>query len=249
MREQWLRDHPRSRGVYRGDSRRNRSRGGSSPLARGLPLPPGLDLLHGRIIPARAGFTLAPFLGSVRWPDHPRSRGVYDPHRRGRRSVRGSSPLARGLLIQLEGGSADGRIIPARAGFTQRRKRRWPARPDHPRSRGVYSVTRSATGVSGGSSPLARGLRPRLVGRQVRNRIIPARAGFTEVAARQAGPRPDHPRSRGVYPSKYLGMFQCGGSSPLARGLQRSDDEGADQLRIIPARAGFTNNIGETLDD
>ena len=50
-------DHPRSRGVYRRCRRPARTPGGSSPLARGLPVTPA-D--HGRaqgIIPARAGFT------------------------------------------------------------------------------------------------------------------------------------------------------------------------------------------------
>ena len=70
-------DHPRSRGVYGLETADQFIFQGSSPLARGL-LPLGvLSAHHGRIIPARAGFTSSlPFLGAL-LRDHPRSRGVY----------------------------------------------------------------------------------------------------------------------------------------------------------------------------
>ena len=50
-------DHPRSRGVYLSRSNLFPCRTGSSPLARGLRHPPRRADGHGRIIPARAGFT------------------------------------------------------------------------------------------------------------------------------------------------------------------------------------------------
>ena len=93
-------DHPRSRGVY---------------------LRP---LIHRqeqvRIIPARAGFTDAERGLSVRRWDHPRSRGVYRLMVFMGCSLRGSSPLARGLQIGHRLEEALPRIIPARAGFTGR---------------------------------------------------------------------------------------------------------------------------------
>ena len=52
-------DHPRSRGVYGGVHRGVPFWLGSSPLARGLPAPDGVHDAALRIIPARAGFTLA----------------------------------------------------------------------------------------------------------------------------------------------------------------------------------------------
>ena len=71
---------------------------GSSPLARGLPVPSPRHPLPQR--------------------DHPRSRGVYPPPTVMRRTKPGSSPLARGLhKIEAALKAAD-RIIPARAGFT-----------------------------------------------------------------------------------------------------------------------------------
>ena len=54
-------------------------------------------------------------------------------------------------------------IIPARAGFTKTWAQATQKITDHPRSRGVYTVTDLVTIINLGSSPLARGLpRPRL---------------------------------------------------------------------------------------
>ena len=50
---------------------------------------------------------------------------------------------------------------------------------DHPRSRGVYTVTFLSLMLSMGSSPLARGLRKSPPEASLVSRIIPARAGFT----------------------------------------------------------------------
>ena len=51
------RDHPRSRGVYKGGLTTRRFASGSSPLARGLPVLSRSLKMCSRIIPARAGFT------------------------------------------------------------------------------------------------------------------------------------------------------------------------------------------------
>ena len=233
-------DHPRSRGVYAPVIDADRREQGSSPLARGLRrlirdengtvriIParagftlagtPGMDAE--RIIPARAGFTLLRRQLAHAARDHPRSRGVYGRKEREQWRLTGSSPLARGLRhpgperVQPPG------IIPARAGFTS------------PRSWRMSS--------SAGSSPLARGLRGLGAGFIVRRRIIPARAGFT---GRRGGPLAqdeDHPRSRGVYLGGGCEYGRTEGSSPLARGLLRPGRHGRLHSRIIPARAGFT---------
>ena len=152
-------DHPRSRGVYRRGRTIRILTTGSSPLARGLRNPPILIAEVGRIIPARAGFTLTTAIPNTFTEDHPRSRGVYRdlPHRgdlelriiparagftrrppydRCRRS--GSSPLARGLQHNAILLHDRRRIIPARAGFTIRHIASTSTCKDHPRSRGVY---------------------------------------------------------------------------------------------------------------
>ena len=91
---------------------------GSSPLARGLLQEIIRRQAHGRIIPARAGFT--PRADAVRPPtsDHPRSRGVYRGSVVGAVLEHGSSPLARGLHRATLNSKIIDRIIPARAGFT-----------------------------------------------------------------------------------------------------------------------------------
>ena len=152
---------------------------GSSPLARGLRPSAILRSRRSRIIPARAGFTadmdaVLPFS-----QDHPRSRGVYTRTQLAPVAADGSSPLARGLLCVTAGSGAAWGIIPARAGFTGLPARRGLARPDHPRSRGVYS------------RPTCRPLSPPW--------IIPARAGFTDDLRDAVRREKDHPRSRGVY--------------------------------------------------
>ena len=238
------RDHPRSRGVYDASSHRAASSAGSSPLARGLHSSPPRGPAGAGIIPARAGFTGWSRRGRRRWGAHPRSRGVY-PSRPGRPSgSRGSSPLARGLPRRAAKAAGGAGIIPARAGFTGRSRSMCSRRWDHPRSRGVYLVggplrerrrgiiparagfTQGAA-LPGhghlGSSPLARGLRGRVVGVVGGLGIIPARAGFTRGGRPTFRGRWDHPRSRGVYLTARNRPGAPGGSSPLARGLPQPD--------------------------
>ena len=216
-------DHPRSRGVYGPGDRRPVVAEGSSPLARGLRQGrhPGL---HGvGIIPARAGFTASVSVSGSRPRDHPRSRGVYPRAPPTRRTRRGSSPLARGLLPRGPAESADHGIIPARAGFTGPCASSPPRGADHPRSRGVYFWPRSVISRPG--------------------RIIPARAGFTSVMLWRRGAAQDHPRSRGVYAKKVCVARISVGSSPLARGLREVAALRAAPSGIIPARAGFTIQV------
>ena len=173
-------DHPRSRGVYVQMARSCVSRTGSSPLARGLLLPLEIRVWDGGIIPARAGFTGVGNIQVEHFRDHPRSRGVYSPDASPRRTPRGSSPLARGLLLRISAEAHDVRIIPARAGFTASPSRSPRPRRDHPRSRGVYTETVSPRDGEAGSSPLARGLLGACNPERALNGIIPARAGFTQ---------------------------------------------------------------------
>ena len=213
-------DHPRSRGVYRCDLDSSFAVAGSSPLARGLPV--GWLLENPRAV------------------DHPRSRGVYCPGPARRTDAMGSSPLARGLHkgnCYIRG--YDG-IIPARAGFTCRRRAAPRSTWDHPRSRGVYATSTARIVFDSGSSPLARGLPgERPAAARVR-RIIPARAGFTGNSEGRVAPVEDHPRSRGVYGDIGGALSYLLGSSPLARGLPAAKAAAEAGGGIIPARAGFT---------
>ena len=239
-------DHPRSRGVYGASVRQPRVLEGSSPLARGLHFEPQCAWHHGRIIPARAGFTAGRLPGPGSHWDHPRSRGVYGSHAGTATHLQGSSPLARGLHVVNNENCGTRRIIPARAGFTVVRFWTWSFRPDHPRSRGVYHRRRELTTAILGSSPLARGLPPGPVSRPYGFGIIPARAGFTLFSGPAYAPHGDHPRSRGVYLAKSSYTMNAVGSSPLARGLLGSRGPVEHVQRIIPARAGFTTGIAST---
>ena len=119
--------------------------------------------------------------------------------------VGGSSPHARGLLTDGEGGTVVGRIIPA-----------------CPRMRRVYIRNPIASFTYMGSSPLARGL-PRVQRADPDiPRIIPARAEFTQNQRKDNNGYWDHPRSRGVYAHRYRPCRWPRGSSPLARGLLMS---------------------------
>ena len=177
-----FRDHPRSRGVYRTFHVKHARMVGSSPLARGLPSTLIPCLLHHRIIPARAGFTIEYSELRPTSQDHPRSRGVYRHAYHVSATRNGSSPLARGLPDQSGRSDDELRIIPARAGFTFDVTALALRHPDHPRSRGVYAesaATNEAGGGVHGSSPLARGLRRHSEDGGENGGIIPARAGFT----------------------------------------------------------------------
>ena len=174
-------------------------------------------------------------------PDHPRTRGVYTPGGRTPPESYGSSPHARGLPRGARGRRGRPRIIPARAGFTSFPRRSPVRHPDHPRTRGVYPLNGPRRRVYPGSSPHARGLLIEGVYLLLRQRIIPARAGFTRLLPVRSAGTPDHPRTRGVYSTAASVAIMHAGSSPHARGLpgRRHRDEPEDG--IIPARAGFTS--------
>ena len=114
---------------------------------------------------------------------------------------------------------------------------------DHPRSRGVYRKTSSSLPITCGSSPLARGLPRSLEQLSCAGGIIPARAGFTGGAAASALMGGDHPRSRGVYANLPYKELRNNGSSPLARGLLVKKSTAKRISGIIPARAGFTEDV------
>ena len=254
-------DHPRSRGVYPSEWLTWTLADGSSPLARGLPVMPVATSASFRIIPARAGFTPWRGLGHAQVWDHPRSRGVYAVKAAPPKAVKGSSPLARGLLVAFRRPLPRRGIIPARAGFTPEPVPRGVGGWDHPRSRGVYSTKLATCCSIPGSSPLARGLlEDGRAGERGRG-IIPARAGFTRLPSpmtrSSSGSSPlarglllqephpasqglDHPRSRGVYAPAACACCHTSGSSPLARGLPAADASADLAVGIIPARAGFT---------
>ena len=95
-------DHPRMHGEHRRHTMHTQEEQGSSPYARGapVPLPPGDDV--GGIIPVCTGSTRClPLTPSRRW-DHPRMHGEHDGRFRARPRINGSSPYARGALARVD---------------------------------------------------------------------------------------------------------------------------------------------------
>ena len=234
-------DHPRSRGVYVNPDRPITAKNG--------------------IIPARAGFTRDAPAPPGSGQDHPRSRGVYTEEEERALTAVGSSPLARGLhALRIIGVDVRG-IIPARAGFTWRRRGSPSPRTDHPRSRGVYPAllitglmnvgiiparagfTRGRLACRGptGDHPRSRGVYLEEAGLPIApDGSSPLARGLRTTCSTRSSSSPDHPRSRGVYSHEDPDHRAGRGSSPLARGLPGRGPARPGGVGIIPARAGFT---------
>ena len=220
---------------------------GSSPLARGSLHVDGAGARDHGLIPARAGFTCrwaAPVMGEEA---HPRSRGAHTFGLPAESSSAGSSPLARGSRVLMNGLQRGRGLIPARAGLTcpgASRCRPWWA---HPRSRGAHSPSAAAACTPAGSSPLARGSHPGPRTVRARRGLIPARAGLTPGAATPPARSRAHPRSRGAHMRATWEALARAGSSPLARGSLAAlvPEQGVGGL--IPARAGLTAYVGICL--
>ena len=135
------RDHPRMRGEHFNELYHHRAVLGSSPHARGArPVRPAARWQAG-IIPACAGSTA----GSrsripSRW-DHPRMRGEHHSSMTLRVPLPGSSPHARGALIQMYTRVMATGIIPACAGNTVFAGCGGLRGRDHPRMRGEHSLS------------------------------------------------------------------------------------------------------------
>ena len=172
---------------------------GSSPLARGTLVVGGRRTGRQRFIPAGAGNTGDRDTERPPSSVHPRWRGEHpEPHEQiaGRA---GSSPLARGTHKFGQREVFSQRFIPAGAGNTPARFFPSPALSVHPRWRGEHLRAKKARANNNGSSPLARGTRPRSA-RPARNqRFIPAGAGNTDAVAVCRHPFTVHPRWRGEH--------------------------------------------------
>ena len=132
-------------------------------------------------------------------------------------------------------------IIPAYAGSTRLRSRRWPRPRDHPRVCGEHLSATTVNGYHQGSSPRMRGARARARRRQARRGIIPAHAGST---CRRNGPLwfvRDHPRVCGEHLETMVATRGSTGSSPRMRGAPSLSVAKTLTSGIIPAHAGSTS--------
>ena len=235
-------DHPRLRGGNLNAAASASTSMGSSPLARGKLGGVEHESEHARIIPACAGETRARTRACAISRDHPRLRGGNGRKTKGRVAPAGSSPLARGKLLDAVDETLDEGIIPACAGETATACGSSTGAWDHPRLRGGNGRGPRQPNSRAGSSPLARG-KPEMYRDTLRGiRIIPACAGETNQMLALPCQRPDHPRLRGGNASVSSIYFRMAGSSPLARGKQGPPLSGTANSRIIPACAGETGS-------
>ena len=159
--------------------------GGSSPLVRGQQSNGLGKTVNERIIPARAGPTITDTDTASAATDHPRSCGANAIGSVILIRTRGSSPLVRGQHERINVHDIRVRIIPARAGPTERCRAMPGDWTDHPRSCGANILCGFLVHFSSGSSPLVRGQPVHRFSSHGNLRIIPARAGptlfYTEI--------------------------------------------------------------------
>ena len=159
---------------------------GSSPHARGARARPVYEGLVPGIIPACAGSTClsCSIAGTSR--DHPRMRGEHSALLTVYVYVVGSSPHARGALVDGLASLPSQGIIPACAGSTRRFHCARRRCRDHPRMRGEHACSLLPSDFGAGSSPHARGAPMSWPTAKVRAGIIPACAGSTRGWLRRA---------------------------------------------------------------
>ena len=158
----------------------------------------------------------------------------------------GSSPHARGTLLQHVGRQPIERFIPACAGNAHQTGGFPAAEPVHPRMRGERSRGDSTGTLIGGSSPHARGTPAGRTCRTSQRRFIPACAGNAASPRPAPRARSVHPRMRGERSSDGFGRDAVDGSSPHARGTRRGVKQDEARHRFIPACAG--NALDVLLD-
>src|SRR5680860_1595188 len=153
-------DHPRAGGEHQIKAGSVSLTYGSSPRGRGTHRLRGSDKYGLRIIPARAGNTLARLCGPRSPSDHPRAGGEHSDGSVSSYQRNGSSPRGRGTLMRECRPTIRLRIIPARAGNTSVYRRGSGCDPDHPRAGGEHTAIRKKLDQVAGSSPRGRGTPP-----------------------------------------------------------------------------------------
>ena len=193
-----------------------------------------------RFIPAGAGNTWIARADLFWTMVHPRRRGEHRKIQWANPTADGSSPQARGTLTSIHDRITPGRFIPAGAGNTPPAQRFGRTLPVHPRRRGEHTRSWAGGGKNAGSSPQARGTRPRRAQWCIRSRFIPAGAGNTLCLSASKKRRTVHPRRRGEHLNVPWSNTAIHGSSPQARGTLTKSQELIDIKRFIPAGAGNT---------
>ena len=170
---------------------------GRSPRARGRRTCPALLCQSRGSIPACAGETEQPSVFHASERVDPRVRGGDSMFRDIAASVMGRSPRARGRRRKPHVASGRPRSIPACAGETPNRFRRFLAHGVDPRVRGGDSCARQEGLRACGRSPRARGRQGATARNQLSSGSIPACAGETRPVTRSQSANKVDPRVRG----------------------------------------------------
>ena len=149
--------HPRACGENLSKASRLSTKTGSSPRVRGKHAMIEEDRHKWRLIPARAGKTLAAAHRVAAPVAHPRACGENTCAPRRSASVSGSSPRVRGKRYYCQGCPFVDGLIPARAGKTRCGRARHRHRWAHPRACGENDILAGDTRAATGSSPRVRG--------------------------------------------------------------------------------------------
>ena len=156
-RRRWRGDHPRIRGEHAKQALNTVYGKGSSPHTRGALALASHAIGSSGIIPAYAGSTRDVPCVCQTPSDHPRIRGEHRHKGEKHAFQTGSSPHTRGAREFVDRERFPARIIPAYAGSTCRRHRRWRHQWDHPRIRGEHLPEPGFDVGQAGSSPHTRG--------------------------------------------------------------------------------------------
>ena len=228
------------RGVLKGDVHGG---SGSSPRARGTVQAVECGDGFERFIPACAGNGGPPRSWWRPVSVHPRVRGERAPQPWGNSPSGGSSPRARGTVLDKGTHLVDFRFIPACAGNGYPN----PGDPSqttvHPRVRGERNLRKGERYFLIGSSPRARGTGDAVERQGGVFRFIPACAGNGDLWPPRVWKIAVHPRVRG----ERMGFTPAGtnmpGSSPRARGTELPDIRAKSRSRFIPACAGNGSGV------
>ena len=146
------------------------------------------------LIPAYAGKTNAPVIGSVEAAAHPRVCGENCKAFAEELDAQGSSPRMRGKHLPTREGILLPRLIPAYAGKTKFSQEKTRESRAHPRVCGENGTLTFQAILAWGSSPRMRGKRPGRYHDLIDRRLIPAYAGKTGSRNSYIGRRRAHPR-------------------------------------------------------
>ena len=172
--------------------------------------------------------------------DHPHLRGEYSLAMVLRPMIRGSPPLAWGILCFGAITAPILRITPTCVGNTSRQSYLKVHVQDHPHLRGEYRSCLVALLVSWGSPPLAWGIPDHHVSSSKRDGITPTCVGNTVTTRHRATVAEDHPHLRGEYRGCSIDQASDLGSPPLAWGIHWETKKGHWELRITPTCVGNT---------